>query len=180
MKIDKVLVSLERMKKDIATVQDAYEVASALAEARRKEIESLKKEGGMRGRVEQEREKVQGIIAKLEAQLVKRKSIDEWQRTVHENATNKGWHDEERTFGDLIALCHSELSEALEEYRNGRDASEVYYEGEKPCGIPIELADVAIRILDMCGKHGIDLEEAIAEKHEYNTTRARRHGGKVI
>ena len=36
---------------------------------------------------------------------------------VHENAKSHGWWDEEREFGELIALCHSELSEALEEYR---------------------------------------------------------------
>lgn len=113
-------------------------------------------------------------------------------KEIHENAKAHGWWDEERTFGELIALCHSELSEALEEYRNkkplfyfkeinGFEVSEIKeWHGEKPEGIAIELADVIIRIFDMCGKYGIDIEEAIKVKHEYNKTRPYKHGNKVI
>ena len=110
---------------------------------------------------------------------------------IHQNAKDHGWWDEERSFGEIIALCHSELSEALEEYRDGKPM--VYYDcfcdskvtpcnhqGEKPEGIAIELADCIIRILDYCGHAGIDIEEAIKVKHEYNKTRPYRHGGKVI
>lgn len=48
----------------------------------------------------------------------------------------------------------------------------------KPEGIPIELADVIIRVLDYCGYAGIDIDAAISQKHEYNKTRPYRHGGK--
>ena len=104
-------------------------------------------------------------------------------KDAHENAKAKGWHDEDRTFGELIALCHAELSEALEDFRDGREVAVVYGDvvcPRKPFGIPIELADVVIRIADMCGKYGIDLDEAIKIKMEYNKTRPMRHGGKVL
>lgn len=109
------------------------------------------------------------------------KSISEIAKEVHANAYKHGWWEgEERNFGELIALCHSELSEALEEYRNGNKPFETYYSGteNKPEGIPSELADCVIRIMDMCEHYGIDLEAAILEKHEFNKTRPYRHGGK--
>lgn len=113
---------------------------------------------------------------------------------IHQNAVEHGWWEEERSFGDIIALCHSELSEALEEHREGHEPTEIYYsisektiapsgkmaDDIKPEGVAIELADCIIRILDYCGKEGIDIEEAIRIKHEYNKTRSYRHGGKKL
>ena len=105
--------------------------------------------------------------------------INEVAKQIHENAVEHGWWDEERGFPEILALIHSEVSEALEEYRNGHRAMEVYYGyDEKPEGIPIELADVIIRILDYCAYAGIDIDAAISEKHEYNKSRPYRHGGK--
>jgi len=98
---------------------------------------------------------------------------------AHDNAKAHGFDDPATTFGDRIALMHSELSEALEEFRDGHPLAYVYYRTEKPTkpeGIPIELADVVIRIADLCGKHGIDLESAIRVKLAYNRTRPHKHG----
>ena len=110
-------------------------------------------------------------------------NIKELQKAVHDNAIEHGWYqdNETRHFGDLISLCHTELSEAYEEYRNGKGFNETYYSTKgKPEGIPSELADVVIRIMDMCEYYNIDLEKIILEKHEYNKTRPYKHGGKTV
>lgn len=49
----------------------------------------------------------------------------------------------------------------------------------KPEGAASELADVVIRVLDLAGALGIDLQDAIERKHAYNATRAHRHGGRA-
>lgn len=49
---------------------------------------------------------------------------------------------------------------------------------KKPEGVAVELADAVIRIADLCGHMGIDLEAAIALKMDYNETRPFKHGKK--
>lgn len=122
----------------------------------------------------------------------------EIQKKVFETARDKGWWDEclsnepfvvmgaenrevsrekvEKVIPEKIALIHSEISEALESYRNYKLLS--YNEGGKPEGFPVELADAVIRIMDLCGAMGIDLEAEILKKAAYNETRSFKHGGK--
>ncbi len=105
--------------------------------------------------------------------------INDLVKRAHDNSVKHGFWEEDKNLGEVIALMHTELSEAFEEYRNGKKANETYYEnGTKPCWIPSELADVVIRIFDFCGGNDIDLEKIILEKMEYNETRPYKHGQK--
>jgi len=94
--------------------------------------------------------------------------IKKWIELCHNTAKEKGWWDFERSDGELIALMHSELSEALEAMRNdlGKEA------------VAEELADCCIRIFDYCGARNVDLEGALKKKAEKNKSRPYRHGKK--
>jgi NTP pyrophosphatase (non-canonical NTP hydrolase) len=117
-----------------------------------------------------------------EAKASSIETIAELVEHSHRNARNKGFHDPAPSLLEQIALVHTELSEAVEAYRSPdrRRIDEVWFEGQKPEGIPIELADVVIRVADICGRFEIDLTAAIRLKAVYNESRPRRHGGKRL
>lgn len=109
------------------------------------------------------------------------KPLKQIQQEIHENAKNHGWWEDPRRPGELFMLITSEVAEAFEEVRNGHAMAETYYsEGGKMEGVPSELADVVIRVLDLAEYYGIDMGAAIAEKHAYNLTRPYKHGGKKL
>lgn len=103
-------------------------------------------------------------------------NVNEIVKDIHTNAVEHGWWDNERSFGEVIALCHSELSEALEADRAGEP--DLYFNGNKPEGVAVEMIDCVIRIFDWCGHAGIDVEGIIKTKHNYNATRPYKHGKK--
>ena len=109
-------------------------------------------------------------------------TINELILQSHTTAISKGWWDDpNRNIPELLALIHSEVSEALEAFRDqGQDSlSEIWRDkNNKPEGFIVELADVLIRIADLCGEFNLDLESAIRSKLSYNETRLYRHGGK--
>lgn len=108
-----------------------------------------------------------------------------------------------RPIPEALLLIVTEVAEAMEDYRNagkyaaqGFSYMDLVYENDgnltddpdvldangdvvgmrKPVGFPSEVADVVIRIGDLCGQEGIDLQRAINEKMRYNATRKHKHG----
>ena len=89
------------------------------------------------------------------------------QRVCHNIAKEKGFWDKDRNNGELLALIHSELSEALEELRQKKVDWE--HVGE-------EMADTVIRIMDFCEAREIDLESEVWKKMDKNKKREYKHG----
>lgn len=97
------------------------------------------------------------------------------QSSVHNMAVNKGWWDTERNDGEMIALMHAELSEALEYLRKGNQPSDHIPQFS---GLEEEFADVVIRLMDMGAARNLRIAEAIIAKMEFNASRPHKHGKK--
>ncbi len=99
-------------------------------------------------------------------------NLNEYARQVHA-ANAKWWQDVDtgqpikRNKGELLALIHSEISEALEGER--KDLMDDKLPHRKMA--EVELADALIRIMDYCAGFGYDLQGAFEEKMAYNATR---------
>ena len=120
------------------------------------------------------------------------KTLNKLRDEIHEYAISKGFWDKERETGTLLMLCVSELAEAMEADRNVLYADLELIEKDKEDFIDFkwsfensikdtfedELADTIIRILDLCGAKGIDIEKHIELKMKYNATREKMHGKK--
>lgn len=119
-------------------------------------------------------------------------SLNEICKRQHEMAKSKGFYEKPRELGTLLMLIVSELGEALEADRKERFANMAAFEQytkttSEPQKIEAfklfvkdtledELADVFIRMFDLCGYLGIDIEKHIEHKMWYNSTRQRLHG----
>lgn len=86
-----------------------------------------------------------------------------------------GFETEKQDDGTLIALIHSEVSEALEALRCWNPPSEKIGEFSSA---EEELADAIIRILDLGKARGWRIPEAMIAKMAYNESRPYKHGGK--
>src|SRR5580692_4613880 len=114
--------------------------------------------------------------------------INKFCLACHVASEAKGWTNLKRTDAQTINLMISELSEALEDFRDKRGVNEIYYEVKgqtnvytreetnrypapsghyKPCGIPIELADFVIRVGQQCGTYELHLGTAMDNEKSY-------------
>lgn len=101
------------------------------------------------------------------------KNLNDYAKEVHK-ANAKWWVDLDtglpikRNVGELLMLSVSELAEAMEGHRKSLPDDKLPHRSM----FEVELADTVIRILDICGGMGLDLEGAYQEKMAFNTTRA--------
>ncbi len=96
---------------------------------------------------------------------IKEMSLNELCELCHSIAKSKGFWDKPRNMGEALMLIVTELAEAMEAHR--KNDQENFKE---------ELADTFIRLMDLCGGHGIDIAEEIRKKSEKNKTRPYMHG----
>ena len=106
--------------------------------------------------------------------------LKQLQKESYEYALIQGFWEEPINIPEKLCLIHSELSEALEEFRGSFNPT-LYYDEKnnmKPEGFGVELADAIIRILDLAEFLNIDIEEMIKIKMNYNKGREYKHGKK--
>jgi hypothetical protein len=121
------------------------------------------------------------------------RNLESLGKAVHENAVEKGFYDQIRELlvhpeltdrqkdfirflwrSNRLMLMVSELAEGLEGLRKNNLSGD-----PKSGGLLEELADAQIRLADFVYDEWMDLDLAVQDKHEYNLTRPKMHGGKV-
>jgi len=122
---------------------------------------------------------------------------------AHGTAKEKGFWDTERNVSEMLMLIVSELAEAQEAlrknfYAESNMVKELHrdmeldrtdeefkfktltwkenFESYLKSSFEDEIADVAIRLFDLCGGLNIDLEKHIELKMKYNSLRGYKHG----
>lgn len=102
-------------------------------------------------------------------------NLTELSQDIFNSNVAAGWYSDpktgeriERNVGEMLALIHSEVSEALEGHRKKLMDDHLPH---RPM-IEVELADATIRILDLAGYLGLDIQAALDEKRAYNANRS--------
>lgn len=120
--------------------------------------------------------------------------INKMCQKVNEFTKKMGFGDREHNVGEHLMLITSELGEALDAHRKGRygvgltnyildkgtnkNFDKEKFETHIKDTLEDEVADTAIRLFDFAGRMGIDLEEQMRLKMEYNATRGHKYGKK--
>lgn len=102
--------------------------------------------------------------------------INDLVRWCHTSAVaGHWWHERgsppaklDRNFGELLALVHSEISEAMEGGRKDKMDEHL----PMFTSVEVELADALIRIFDLAGACAPNLGKAFCEKWLYNQSRS--------
>ncbi|MDR0476212.1 MAG: hypothetical protein LBH43_21420 [Treponema sp.] len=115
-------------------------------------------------------------------------TLNELRDEVYEYAKKQGFHETPTNLGESLMLVVSELSEALEADRNGKrfaktgvSADEIKlisggFEKFARGTVEEEITDAIIRLFDIAGTLGMDLDRWVQSKMEYNKTRPYKHG----
>jgi len=94
-------------------------------------------------------------------------NLNEYRDLCHKTAKEKGFWDVSQNTAEKLMLIVTEVTEACEADRH--DDKENFQE---------EVADTFIRLFDLCGYVGIDIEYEIKRKMKINEGRPRLHGKK--
>lgn len=119
--------------------------------------------------------------------------MNELSKKIHRVNVLNGFYEDEKNIGEMLALIHSEVSEALEADRNNHYAvftpsllgsgytdeqwKDVFNKHIKG-SFEDEIADTIIRLLDLCAFKGINIEDHVTMKLKYNSMRPYKHGKK--
>ncbi len=103
------------------------------------------------------------------------KSCNQIAKEIHLTCVEKGFWEEgtKRNQGEMLALIHSEVSEALEALRHGNPPDDKVPEYS---GMEAELADIVVRIFDMAAGFNYNVAGALIAKIAMNKTRPYKHG----
>jgi NTP pyrophosphatase (non-canonical NTP hydrolase) len=122
-------------------------------------------------------------------------NLNKLSEDIYNANKEKGFWDNERNVGETLMLVVTELAEAMEVHRKTGDIR-IHPDDKKTVeGVSEELfpstfvmlakdtfgdeiADALIRIFDLAGGFGIDLDFHVSQKLRYNATREYKHGKK--
>lgn len=122
-------------------------------------------------------------------------NLTELSKQIHKANVEKGFYENEKNIGEMLALIHSEVSEALECDRKNKYCQLIdldlvvgselpstefkdWFEQDVKDTFEDEMADIIIRVLDMCGHQVVDIQKHIELKLRYNSLREYKHGKK--